>query len=311
MRYRDTRGDDTFLGTTANDIFVVRRGWDKVDGAGGSDRLIVDYAGRTSVSYAPDRITVTETGSIHGELFGDDTSGVTFENVERLSYVGSEARSLMWVLVAGPAPRNAITVDVRGGEDSLDLQFVGTAPESVEVLAGNIVSTRVGTFAGFERISLSFGDGADRATGGEGRDYLYGRGGGDVFSGQGGDDLFYGGPGADLLTGGAGADRFYYRVVSDTRADRPDQILDFSHADGDLIDLGRIDANPAFERNQAFAFIDQRAFTGPGGNGGEVRQQINADGTITVQGDRNSDGVADFAIIVHAASPLVAEDFYL
>lgn len=311
MRYRDTRGDDTFIGTIANDVFVIRRGWDKVHAGGGFDRLVVDYGGRTSVSYAPDRITVTEAGTIHGQFFGDDTAGVTFEDVERVSYVGSEARSLMWVLVAGPASGSAITVDVRGGDDALDLQFVGTAGEFVEVLAGNVVSSRVGTFAGFDRIAISFGDGADTGLGGDNRDYLYGRRGADTLAGGGGDDFLYAGPGADVMTGGTGADTFYYHGVSDSRTANPDEILDFSHAEGDSISLSRIDANPAFERNQAFAFIDQRAFTGAGGNGGEVRQQVHGDGTITVEADRNSDGVADFAILVHATAPLIAADFVL
>ena len=311
MRYRDTRGDDDLVGTIADDIFRVRRGYDSVNGGGGFDHLIVDYGGQTALGYAPDQISITETGVVRGTLWGGDHSSIDFDDVDRLTFIGSDARDLMSIVVAGSNGAQTLAIDTRGGADALSLYFVDGAPQSVAVDAAGVLTTAIGTFAGVERIAIYFGDDDDSASGGANADYLFGRAGKDRLAGGGGGDFLYAGPGADILTGGEGADLFHYHRMSDTRGRGIDTILDFSHADGDRIDLGNIDANPDFERNQAFAFIDQRPFSGPDGIGGEVRQQVNGDGTITLQGDVDHDGIADFAILIHTAAPLVAADIVL
>lgn len=314
MRYRDSRGDDDLVGTTDNDVFHVAFGTDRVTGGGGRDSLIADYHRQTAAGFAPDRIVVAD-GMIRGELWGGDRSHLEVDQVERLKFLGGGARDQLEFQILSPlAIRNAITIDAGGSTgagDSVDLHFQDGAGQTVSVDAGGTLHTSIGTLAGFERIAVFFGDAADQATGGANADYLYGRRGDDVLAGGGGDDFLYGGAGADVLTGDGGRDTFYYFGLGDSRGRAVDTIRDFSHADGDRIDLSRIDANPDFERNQAFAFIDQRAFTGAGGSGGEVRQQINGDGTITVQADVNHDAVADMTIIVHADQPLVALDFAL
>lgn len=313
MRYRDTRGDDDLVGTLDSDVFRVTFGDDTVDGGDGRDRLIVDYHRQTALGYAPDRIVVSEANSVFGELWGGDRSHIEFRNIERLTFRGGGGRDLMEVQVAGTLGRSdALTIDAGDTVgDTLNLYFLNAGGKTVAVDTAGTLHTSVGTFAGFERIAVFFGDDDDTATGGAAADYLYGREGDDTLSGGGGDDFLYAGPGADVLTGGGGRDSFYYHALGDSRGRGVDRITDFSHADGDVINLSRIDANPDFERNQAFAFIDQRAFSGAGGTGGEIRQQVNGDGTVTVQGDVNHDGIADFAIVVETDAPLVANDFAL
>lgn len=311
MRYRDTRGDDELIGTAADDIFLIRRGMDRVVANYGDDLLKVDYAPLDMVAYARDWINADPSGYYQGIFYGAEGTSVAFEGIDRITYIGSNARNLLTVTLNGPAGDGKLKIDGGGGQDSLELYLDGPSGEIVQVLADGALSTRIGTFTGFERLAVFLGGGGDSANGGANADYFYAGTGFDRLRGGGGDDFLYGGRDPDELTGGTGADTFYYFRVSDSRGGNHDEILDFSHAEGDRIDLSRIDANPFFERNQAFAFIGTRAFSGASGSGGEVRQQVNGDGTITVQADRNGDGVADLTITVHADAPLVAADFVL
>ena len=148
----------------------------------------------------------------------------------------------------------------------------------------------------------------DIFTGGPDSDTAYGNGGNDTLSGGAGNDTLAGGAGADVLYGGGGADTFVYLAPSDSTPalTGQDQIMDFSHAEGDKIDLSAIDANKALAGDQAFSFVTG-GFTHVAGQLIEVSKT----GGMLVEGDVNADGKADFAILVHAASPLGAGDFIL
>lgn len=150
--------------------------------------------------------------------------------------------------------------------------------------------------------SLSGGSGNDVLTGGAGNDRLVGGDGDDHLSGGAGNDVLRGGPGKDILVGGAGADTFQFgkATVGSTSIDR---ISDFSHAQGDKIDLSEIDANLGKGGDQAFHYIAADAFSG---TAGELRYQ----GGI-LSGDVDGDGHVDFAIELSNASKLVAADFLL
>ena len=67
--------------------------------------------------------------------------------------------------------------------------------------------------------------------------------------------------GQDYLVGGAGADRFAYGSIGQSPVAGPDRIADFSHAQGDRIDLASIDANTLVAGDQAFNFIGGAPFT--------------------------------------------------
>ena len=186
--------------------------------------------------------------------------------------------------------------------------------------------------AGADR--LYGGDGSDVLDGGAGRDMMYGGAGNDIYhvdhardviseSGGSGDDTLaggrgadtlFGGKGADVLIGGAGfdvltgdggADRFVFEVEADSPVSGRDAITDFSHAQGDLIDLSAIDA-VAGGSDEAFTFVN--ALTGSAGQ--LVVQTVAAD-SYRVLGDTNGDGVADFGIDVHSVLALTASDFVL
>ena len=113
---------------------------------------------------------------------------------------------------------------------------------------------------------------------------------------------------ADSLTGGLGADHFVYAALTDStvKAGGQDVITDFSHGDGDLIDLSALDADTADGADTAFHLVDGD-FTH---HAGELIQTAQAGGYL-VRGDVNGDGATDFALFVHTASTLIAADFVL
>jgi Ca2+-binding RTX toxin-like protein len=116
-----------------------------------------------------------------------------------------------------------------------------------------------------------------------------------------------GGSGQDMLSGGTGADRFVFVNPGDSSAapSAHDTIADFSHSDGDRIDLGAIDANGNAAGNAAFHFAS--AFDSTAG-----ALTVTANGSDwEVQGDLNGDNIADFAITVVSNTPLVEADFVL
>jgi len=126
-----------------------------------------------------------------------------------------------------------------------------------------------------------------------------------TLNGGAGDDTLIGGGGMDTLTGGDGADRFVFQNVDDSKPGAFDTIRDFSHAQGDHIDLTAIDANNKNGGDQAFAMVNSFS---------SVRGQMTVTaetGGYLVQGDVNGDGMADFGIHVLTTTQLVASDFYL
>ncbi len=94
----------------------------------------------------------------------------------------------------------------------------------------------------------------ENVNGSQGADTLVGNGGVNVLNGFAGADTLRGGGAMDQLTGGAGADSFVYGAIGDSPSSAAgrDLITDFSHAQGDRIDLSLIDANTGVAGDQAF-----------------------------------------------------------
>lgn len=141
-------------------------------------------------------------------------------------------------------------------------------------------------------------------------DVIRGNGATNELFGNDGDDVLIGGGGQDLTVGGAGADRFVFDDgdVSTGRV-HADLIGDFSHAEGDTIDLSRIDADVNTDGDQAFTFIGMGAFTHQAGE----LQAVQGQNGWTVSGDVNGDGVADFQVLVTVTDghQITAADFVL
>jgi|GEM_PF-3046750 len=141
---------------------------------------------------------------------------------------------------------------------------------------------------------------ADVLFGGKGADSLFGFSGADDLNGGAGADILVGGEGNDLLRGGAGADRFVFAV-----GDGRDDILDFSHAQGDQIDLRSIDPSLDYD-DQALSLVTG-AFTAIG----QVRIDIvGADSVILVNLDSNF-STAELVIDVLGVVTLTGADLLL
>ena len=94
--------------------------------------------------------------------------------------------------------------------------------------------------------------GIEIVSGSQGHDSLVGDTGANTLQGWGGNDVLAGAGGQDTLSGGAGADRFVYGSAAQSVVGASaDRITDFSHAQGDRIDLSAIDADWGTAGNQA------------------------------------------------------------
>jgi Ca2+-binding RTX toxin-like protein len=203
---------------------------------------------------------------------------------------------------AGETVTKNISYALGSGEDSLILTgtgaVTGTGNAHANMLSGNSAANILGGNAGDDRLSGNGGD-----------DRLYGGGGKDHLNGGAGDDLLMGNDGKDVLVGASGADRFVFALASQTGTGETsrDEIVDFSHAQGDKIDLSSIDADSKALGNQSFAFIGSEGFSGAAG-------QLHATsygGGLMVAGDLDGDKSADFQIELQGVSSLSAADFLL
>jgi serralysin len=155
---------------------------------------------------------------------------------------------------------------------------------------------------------LVLGGGADLGLGGDGGDTVRGEEGNDTLSGDANGDYLTGGRGKDRISGGGDADRFIFNLKSDstTAIGGRDTITDFSHGQGDRIDLRAIDARSG-SGNQSFDFIGTDRFSGDKGDLRIVKSGQN----LIVQGDIDGDKQADFAILVEDTGTLRSGDFFL
>ena len=228
-------------------------------------------------------------------------------------------------------------LDGKGGNDTLDgglgsdtmtggagndiFIFDNTGDRAIELAGGGIDEVRstvsVTLASGIENLTLLGGsalNGVGNALdnllkGNAGANILKGGLGNDTLMGGAGSDMLLGGKGADVLNGGSGADRFIFNAITDSAsvASGRDRVQDFSHAQGDKVDLRLIDADSAAAGDQRFHLIGSAGFTG---DAGELRYQ--RVGTTTVlQGDVNGDGKADFSVSFDGAISFVASDFLL
>jgi Ca2+-binding RTX toxin-like protein len=145
-------------------------------------------------------------------------------------------------------------------------------------------------------------------SGSQGDDSLIGGLGDNTLQGWNGNDVLIGSVGKDTLFGYAGADRFAYRSIGESVVGaNADRITDFSHAQGDRIDLSAIDAKTGVAGDQAFTFIGAALYTGAAG-----QLRFVSDGVITaIGGDADGDGVSDFHIRLTGQVGLSATDFVL
>jgi Ca2+-binding RTX toxin-like protein len=296
-------GDDTLSGGDGDDHLEGGAGADTLNGGDGIDtvRYVDSMAGVTV-----DLTTLTASGGdAEGDVFGagadleiligsadfsDTLTGSALANTLR-GFGGDDVLRGGW---------GADRLDGGAGIDTLSYYTSGTG---VQVsLAGALGSGSGGEAQGDTLVDIEI------VSGSQGNDSLYGNPDPNVLQGWNGNDILIGRYGKDTLTGGAGADRFRYDATWESKfGETADRITDFSHAQGDRIDLSAIDADTGAAGNQAFSFIGTGLYTHTAG-----QLRYHSDGVVTtVAGDVNGDGVSDFHIQLSGAIGLVAGDFML
>jgi Ca2+-binding RTX toxin-like protein len=321
-------GDDSLYGGGGNDKLEGGTGHNLLDGGTGVNTAgYNDAAGAVTVSLLLAGIAQNTIGSgvdtlvniqnLTGSAFNDTLTGDNNNNVltgnagDDTLYGGLGNDTLLGSAgddaIYGGGNNDSLSGGV--GNDTLD---GGAGPDTLNGGAGNdTASYGSATSAvtvdlnqqGFAQFTGGAGNDTlfsiENATGSSFNDTLTGDTSSNVLSGGSGNDTLIGGVGGDTLYGGAGADHFVYAAASDSMFSHgtQDQIMDFSHAEGDLIDLSAISASLTLVAG----------FTGAANQLIEVAKP----GGYLVEGDLNGDAKPDFAIMVHTATALVASDFIL
>jgi Ca2+-binding RTX toxin-like protein len=312
-------GDDTLYGAAGFDYLYGEDGNDTLNGGPGSQYngdMLDGGSGTDTASYsdATAAVTVNLATSLgtHGDAQGD--SYVSIENVDG----GAGADTLIGSAGANTLQGNG-GADTLSGGDGTDVLRGGAGADHLDGGAGfdvamyseNSAAVTVNLAAGTGLGGTAQGDvltSIEAVYGGNGNDILTGNAAANTLVGNAGNDTLTGGGGRDDLAGGAGADRFVFTALGDSPANaNADRITDFSHAQGDKIDLHSIDANTTAAGDQAFQFIGTAAFSH---HAGELHESISGSNTV-VAADVNGDGVADFNVVLSGNITLVAGDFVL
>jgi Ca2+-binding RTX toxin-like protein len=202
----------------------------------------------------------------------------------------------------------------RGGAQQW--QLTGFTPFEIQALYDDAT-------AGLTTFPAALLNGVDEIIGSQFADILFGFDSADVIMGNEGDDEMNGGEnddnltggkGADEQTGGIGADTFFFLALADSTK-KPigrDTLLDFSHSEGDKIDLEEIDARKGDgTANSKFKFIGKQKFGDVDTkNKGELRYKVK-NGDTLIQGNIDSDNKVEFAILLDGVIKLQKGDFVL
>ncbi|WP_435203307.1 tail fiber protein [Qipengyuania sp. 902] len=334
--FRGLAGIDTLTGNGGADALYGGNDDDILDGGAGNDMLDGGFGNDTMRGGTGDDFyRLVDPGDVVIENAGEgiDTvqSVMSFArlgaNVENLILAGWESSdgfgNAMANEITGNSYANTLygvggddTINGRGGKDTIfagsgnDIVYGGNAGDEIyggsgdDQLYGENGWDHIYGVSGQDRIEG--GDGNDELFGGDDADQVYGGEGSDRVYGGTGDDVVSGGAGLDTLTGGDGGDTFLFENGDfDTEGDR---ITDFQQGQGDVIDLGAIDAI-ADGTDDAFAFVGSEAFSNVAG---ELRfEQDTAANETIVEGDTDGDGFADFVIRIDGLVDLTATDFVL
>ncbi|WP_395679769.1 calcium-binding protein [Inquilinus sp.] len=298
---------DHLMGSAAANVLDGRGANDLLRGGAGADTLIggdgIDIADYTTSLAGVNVNLATGKGS------GGDAKGDTLFTIESLN--GSTKGDAL----TGNGAANVF--QAFGGDDAL------TGGAGADWLDGGAGSDWAGyqSSSGAVSVSLVTGKGAggdaqgdtlkdiEKLSGSQHNDGLEGNAGANTLYGEGGNDALIGGAGRDEMGGGTGADRFYFTALGDSAVGaNADWIIDFTHAQGDRINLQLIDADSGAAGDQAFSFIGTALYSG---TAGELRYAVSANGSTTIGGDVNGDKISDFHIQLTGAIGLVAVDFVL
>ena len=266
-------GVEGLIGSKFNDtlgIFQQSGGWTSpisgfVDGGAGVDTLSIanfTSGAYNSLGYDPN---IKNMENVTGSAYNDYIEGTAGNNVLK----------------------GMMGIDLLSYEHSSVGVYVNLSITSAQ----DTIGAGIDTISSFEDLYGSRFD--DVLTGSNARNHLYGLDGNDVLRG---------GRGGDWLYGGNGADIFAYNNQIDSPNTNGDYIGDFSHVQGDILDISGIDADLNIVGDQSF--IQVSSFTK---HAGELLINLSG-GVAYVKGDTNGDGRADFTITLNATDSFAVGD---
>jgi Ca2+-binding RTX toxin-like protein len=274
---------DSLDGGVGIDILHGGSGNDTISGGAGFDFIFGD-AGTDTVSYqASGAAVMVNLQDFTGNAGGDASSDLIAEILDSL--VGGDDPAALIGSSLFLALATSLGSDDDNGAFSLSIPDVTLSMENASGSAFD-----------------------DTLFGNNDSNVLDGKAGGDGISAGLGRDTLVGGAGLDTLRGGEGADRFVFNSgdFGGKTAQTADRIRDFSHAEGDRINLSSIDT-VAGGKDQAFSFLGTGAFSG---KAGQIRYAFVGDET-QIMGDLNGDKKIDFMIVLEDRHALTAADFLL
>jgi Ca2+-binding RTX toxin-like protein/glucose/arabinose dehydrogenase len=295
-------GKDQLHGGAGNDRLGGGEGDDYLDGGSGADGLFGDAGNDRIVGGAGSDYLSGGTGNdeLHGNadddfITGDDGDDYLDGGTGNDQLHGGAGNDRVIAQDGNDYIDGAAGADALFGGDGDDIILGGAGGDYVSGGSGNDVIRGEADddfLVGDEGDdTLEGGTGADQLHGGSGNDTLIAGAGGDYVDAGAGNDRILGGEGADFLIGGAGLDVFAYNDASESLAASADRIADFTA--GEKIDLVQVDGNVIADGRQSFVFIGSAAFSAAG----QLRVTQNG-GEALIEGDRDGDGKADFAISV-------------
>jgi Peptidase M10 serralysin C terminal/RTX calcium-binding nonapeptide repeat (4 copies) len=305
------------VGGGGDDVIFANQVANRITGNGGSDT--VSYAFSTGGVYA----SLASTGGGNGYAKGDIL--ISVENLEGSDFndtlVGDNSANTLSGGDGADDLRGAGGDDIlvggmgsdkhNGGQGTDTASYAGAAGGvTVNLATGGTEGEAAGdTYQLVENLlgsdhddvltgsslanRIDGGDGDDLIDGAAGNDVLFGGLGDDTVKGGTGNDTIHADAGDDTLTGGVGRDTFVLDV-----ADFDDSIIDFQ-AGQDKIDVSDLGS---------FAYRGTAAFSGVAG---QLRSEAIVGGGVTLMGDIDGDGTADFAIDVFGVSAIRAVDLVL
>jgi Ca2+-binding RTX toxin-like protein len=280
-----TAGADTITGTSVADQLFGLAGNDVLKGLAGADTL--DGGANTDTATYAGATQAVAVRLDTGSGFEGDAQGDVYVGIENA--VGSSLDDIL----AGNGFNNRLDGGLGGdklegnaGNDSLlggggnDLLNGGVGADALNGGGGNdtaeyttsVTGVNVNLTTGLTGGDEAIGDtfvGIENLEGSTASDLLVGTGAANILNGAGGNDQLFGLAGNDLLlglggadtqVGGTGADRFQFGATDQSPAGvfARDVINDFSHAQGDRIELV-FDANPSDSADDAFLFLGKDA----------------------------------------------------
>jgi Ca2+-binding RTX toxin-like protein len=335
-------GADVLFGGAGDDTIAGGPGNDTLDGGAGIDT--VSYADATAgVKVDLNLTTAQKTGgggtdlltnfeNVTGSAYNDTLTGTNGDNVidggagtDTVSYAKAAGGVSVDLSQTGPQATGGAGTDtllnienVTGSKYADTL--MGDGGNNVLNGGGGVDTVSYANAAAGVTVDLSLtaaqdtgGAGVDtlksleNLTGSTFDDVLKGSLAANVIDGGAGNDTIVGGGGKDTLFGGDGADHFVFNAITDSpNSSARDTIMDFSTAQGDVIDLSHIDAVSGVA-GSSFTFTEE----GFSHTAGELYAFQKSAGVWMVQGDVNGDGVADFSLLVHTTAALSQTDFLL